>query len=244
MLVIRSATDAAAPATDPVPAPIADAPVTAAPRRPVKAPLPTPTAISRIRELIDDAAPHTWVFTGDAFGFETRLARRSWTEHFNDVIRDRLARGKDVVLDTASARSSFAGLLRNLDWLVLRFQPDAVVISAGADDVLRAQANRESLQAALTELTELLHHEGVVVVLCSPPLVASASSEQMEPLLQTLEAVAEQCQAIFVNHYSHWCRHQADTGSMLDLLNGSGTVPSAAGHRKLARVLISELQIG
>ena len=31
---------------------------------------------------------------------------------------------------------------------------------------------------------------------------------------------------------------------MLDLLNGSGTVPSAAGHRKLARDLISELQIG
>lgn len=219
----------------PAPAPVHAPPASA--RR-------TPPAISRIRELVDDAQPHTWVFTGDAFGFETRLARRSWTEHFTDVIRDRMARGKDVVLDTTSAGSSIAGLLRNLDWQVLRFQPDAVVISTGADDVLRAQANRDSLQAALTELTELLHHEGCVVVLCSPPLVASASSDQMLPLLETLESVAAACQAVFVNHYQHWSQHQSETGSMLDLLNASGTVPSAAGHRKLARDLISELDIG
>ena len=253
MLVLRSAAPQAPAPVEHVPEPetaAAEFPVLEPPPRPspyqrsATATVNSSPAISRIRELIDDDLPHTWVFTGDAFGFETRLARRSWTEHFQDMIRDRLARGKDVVLDTSTTGSSVAGLLRNLDWQVLRFQPDAVVISAGADDVLRAQANRDSLQAALTELTELLQHEGCVAILCSPPVIASASSEQMEPLLETLNAVATECQAVFVNHYHRWYQHQKTAGSILDLLNGSGTVPSAAGHRKLARDLIQELKIG
>ena len=155
-------------------------------------------AIARIRELVDDTVPRTWVFTGDGFGFETRLARRSWTEHFTDVIRGRLAREKDVVLDTTASRSTFAGLLRNLDWKVLRFQPDVVVISAGPDDVLRAGDSRESLQAAMTELTEFLHDEVCAVVLCSPPLAAGVTQEQMKPLLDTLQSVADRCQAVCV----------------------------------------------
>lgn len=200
-------------------------------------------AIDRIRELVDDTTPRTWVFTGDGFGFETRLARRSWIEHFTDVVRSRLARGKDVVLDTTASRSSFASLLRNLDWQVLRFQPDVVVISAGPDDVLRAETSRDSLQAALTELTEFLNDEGCVVILCSPPLAAGLSRQQAEPLLDTLRSVAEQCQTVFVDHYAMWQTYQAKTGGQLDLLDSSETVPSAAGHRKLARDLINELGI-
>jgi len=200
-------------------------------------------AIARIRELVDDTIPRTWIFTGDGFGFETRLAQRSWTEHFTDVIRGRLARGKDVVLDTTASHSTFAGLLRNLDWKVLRFQPDVVVISAGPDDVLRAGDSRESLQAAMTELTEFLHDEGCVVVLCSPPLASGVTQEQMIPLLDTLQSVALRCQAVFVDHYTLWCAYQTQTGKTLDLLDASATVPSAAGHRKLARDLITELGI-
>lgn len=241
MLVLHAATEELD--QTPLQQPDPEAPQPAPPRkRTVRNDAISPT-VRRIHDLIDDTAPHTWVFTGDAFGFETRLARRSWVEHFTDVIRGRLARAKDVVLDTTSARSSFAGLLRNLDWQVLRFQPDVVVMNAGPDDVLRAQSNRESMQSALTELTELLQHEGCAVILCSPPLVAGTSNEQLEPLLETLQSVAEACRALFVDHHGRWSEHQAESGSMLDLLNASGTVPSASGHRKLARDLIAKLEI-
>ena len=60
----------------------------------------------RIKELLEDVQPHTWVFTGDNLGFQAEQARRGWIEHFSDFIHEKIERKQDIILNSSIADSS------------------------------------------------------------------------------------------------------------------------------------------
>ncbi|MDA0284885.1 MAG: hypothetical protein O3B86_16180, partial [Planctomycetota bacterium] len=147
---------------------------------PVSKPINTPAPplvgdAARIQELLDNVQPRTWVFTGDNLGFDVRQARRGWVEHFSDFIQERLNRTQDMVLNSSIASSTIAGLRKDVEWRVLRFQPDVVLIMPSQEEC-EADGDRNEFRDALCELVDYLHEEGCTVVLGTPPCPAPAHS--------------------------------------------------------------------
>lgn len=199
----------------------------------------------RITELLEDVQPHTWVFTGDNLGFQAEQARRGWIEHFSDFVHEKIERKQDIILNSTIADSSIEHILNEVEWRILRFQPDVVLLMPSADECARHGENvgfRDNLQ----QLTERLHDEGCTVVLNTPPCPSIANPSQttsMKTAVSRIRSVASRTGAVLADHFSHWQASIQHNGSNANLHAESGKQPSARGHRELARRLLKSLNI-
>ena len=204
------------------------------------------TTLDRIRRLVDDPAPRTWLFAGDSLGCGSKHAKRGWLEHFSDVVRSHLARSLDVVLDTTTDEARCDRLLRNLDWRILRFQPDVVFLMPGSGEVGQLTFDTARLHATLSSLVERLREEGCEVVLCTLPPLQSTSDElaqRLSTMAQQVRSVADASGALLVDHVDQWSSGGDSNPASDSLLDKSGTRPTQQGHQKLARNLIRSLEL-
>lgn len=199
----------------------------------------------RIHELLDDIQPRTWVFTGDNLGFEIQQARRGWVEHFSDFVHERLGRKHDIILNSSLADSTIIRLFEDLEWRILRFQPDVVLIMPGAEECA-ANGDPDAFQETLQLIVECLHDEGCTVVLCTPPCPAAVNQNVKATLKAAtlrIRLVATQTGAVLADHFSHWQAMFNRDSTNANLHHESGRQPSAKGHRELARRLLKSLNI-
>lgn len=204
------------------------------------------TTLDRIRRLVDDPAPRTWLFAGDSLGFGSKHAKRGWIEHFSDVIRSHLARSLDIVLDTTTDEARCDRLLRNVDWRILRFQPDVVFLMPGSGEVSQLSFDADKLHATLGSLVERLREEGCEVVLCTLPPLRSTSDElagRLATLAEQVCSVATESGVLLVNHADRWITTGETDVNSPRLLDKTGTRPTQHGHQKLARNLIRALEL-
>jgi lysophospholipase L1-like esterase len=199
----------------------------------------------RIHELLDDIQPRTWVFTGDNLGFEIQQARRGWVEHFSDFVHERLGRKHDIILNSSLADSTISRLFEDLEWRILRFHPDVVLIMPGANECA-ANVDLDAFQETLQLIVECLHDEGCAVVLCTPPC-PTAVNQKVKATLKAatlrIRLVATQTGAVLADHFSHWKATLNRDGANANLHDESGQQPSAKGHRELARRLLKSLNV-
>ncbi len=195
-----------------------------------------------VRDMLEDAAPRTWLFTGDTLGFDARKSKRGWVEFFSDAIKVELQRRLDVVLDTSVRDSLVSTLRRNADWRILRFQPDVVFLMLSPREVAAAETGHKRFQIDLTKLVERLEEEGTVAALCTPPTIAGPDDppEDLAAYIEIIREVAARTDAILIDHWQHWRQANSLTG----LLDGSPARPNFAGHQKLAGHLLKTLGIG
>ncbi len=199
----------------------------------------------RIQELLDDVHPRTWVFTGDNLGFEVQQARRGWIEHFSDFVHEKLQRKHDIILNSSLADSTIDHLLNDIEWRILRFQPDVVLLMPSADECAERGADDE-FRETLQQLTDRLHEEGCLVVLNAPPCPANTSqpaTRTMKTAASRIRAVATQTGAVLADHFSYWQATIQRDGTNVNLHEESGRQPSARGHRELARRLLKSLNV-
>jgi len=199
----------------------------------------------RIRELLEDVQPRTWVFTGDDLGFEVQQALRGWIEHFSDFIQQKLERKQDIILNSSFADSKIEHLLNDVEWRILRFQPDVVLLMPSSAECA-ARGDDEEFRDTLQQLTERLHDEGCTVVLNTPPCPANASNsvtKTMKTAASRIRSVADQSGAVLADHFSHWHATVQQDGTNANLHEKSGQQPSARGHRELARRLLKSLNV-
>jgi len=204
------------------------------------------STLDRIRQLVDDPAPRTWLFAGDSLGFGSKHAKRGWIEHFSDVIRSHLARSLDIVLDTTTDEARCDRLVRNVDWRILRFQPDVVFLMPGSGEVSQLSFDADKLHATLSSLVERLREEGCEVVLCTLPPLRSTSDEltgRLAVLAEQVRSVAAESGALLVDHADRWAMTVEPDNDGPELLDKTGTRPTQHGHQKLARNLIRTLQL-
>lgn len=199
----------------------------------------------RIQELLEDVQPRTWVFTGDDLGFDVQQALRGWIEHFSDFIQQQLGRKQDIILNSSFADSAIEHLLNDIEWRILRFQPDVVLIMPSSAECA-ARGDDEEFRDTLKQLNERLHEEGCTVVLNTPPCPANAShsvSKTMKTAASRVRSVAAQSGAVLADHFSHWHATVQQDGTNANLHEESGQHPSARGHRELARRLLKSLNV-
>lgn len=216
---------------------------------PARSARPLARSAERIRDLLDDPVPRTWLFTGDSLGFDVRQAGRSWAEHFGDVIRTRLNRKLDVVLDSTMSDGLLTGLRQDAEWRVLRFQPDVVVITPGLADVSLGPGHREDFRNTLEELVLFLQDEGCMVILSTPPSVSLPAGATIQDVYDLpayaglIRDVARKCDIVLADHFARWQVTLRQNGTLGDLLDSSGLKPSRTGHRKLAGHLLRTLGV-
>lgn len=199
----------------------------------------------RIQEILEDVQPRTWIFAGDNLGFEVQQARRGWIEHFSDFIKERLTRKHDMILNSTFAGSTVARLIEEVEWRVLRFQPDVVLIMPSPDECA-TYGDQDEFREHLLRLVESFHNEGCMVVLNTPPCPATAGNAEKEKLktaASRIRSVADQSGAVLSDHFSHWQTTLQRDGDQANLHDDSGQQPSARGHRELARRLLKSLNV-
>lgn len=215
------------------------------PRKATAVPTSFASDHDRIRELLDGVDPRTWVFTGDNLGFEVQQARRGWIEHFSDFIHEKLERKHDIILNSSVADSTIEHLLKDVEWRILRFQPDVVLLMPSANECMQRGEDIE-FRNVLQQLTDRLHEEGCTVVLNTPPCPANAShsaTRVMKTAASRIRAVASDSGVVLADHFSHWQVTVEQDGVNANLHEESGLQPSARGHRELARRLLKSLNI-
>ncbi len=202
----------------------------------------TSHGVALVRDMLEDAAPRTWLFTGDTLGFDARKSKRGWVEFFSDKIKVDLQRRLDVVLDTAVRDSLVSTLRRNVDWRILRFQPDVVFLMPGPRESIAGEAGMKRFEVDLRKLVERLEEEGTVVGLCTPPSIPGPDDQfrDLGSYVRLITQVASETDAILIDHWQHWSQLE----SPASLLDHTQQRPNFTGHQKLARHLLRTLGIG
>ena len=198
--------------------------------------------VALVRDMLEDAAPRTWLFTGDTLGFDARKSKRGWVEFFSDKIKVDLQRRLDVVLDTSVCDSLVSTLRRNVDWRILRFQPDVVFLMPGPRESIAGEAGRKRFEVDLRKLLERLEEEGTVVGLCTPPSIPGTDDQyrDLASYVRLIVEIASETDAILIDHWQNWNQLE----SPASLLDHKQQQPNFTGHQKLARHLLATIGIG
>src|SRR5437763_5221077 len=126
--------------------------------------------VEGIKRLLGGQKALTWVFTGDSIthGALHTLGWRSYPEHFAERVRWEMRRMRDVVINTGISGDRTGGLLKDLDWRVLRFKPDVASVMLGMNDCSAGQAGRETFRKNLSAIVEKVQAAGAIPLLHTP----------------------------------------------------------------------------
>ena len=118
--------------------------------------------------LARSSEPRTWLFYGDSIthGAAHTHGFRAFPEIFAERIRWELRRLYDVVINTAISGQTTVQLLdeKRYDWRVRRFQPDAVFILIGMNDIVKLK-DVNKFRANLVELLRRVRNDGAIPIL-------------------------------------------------------------------------------
>src|SRR5437763_63070 len=98
--------------------------------------------MDRVTHRFTAQQPTKWLFNGDSIthGALHTFGWRDYVELFHERLRFELARGMDVVINTAISGDSTRGLLETFDWRVAQFRPDVVFLMIGMNDCSTSRA--------------------------------------------------------------------------------------------------------
>ena len=195
--------------------------------------------------MLDHGSPRTWLFAGDDLGFAPQMVRRSYIEYFGDVLRTRLNRRQDVVIDMTVTDATVASLLQPLAGGIARLAPDVVFFMPGLAEVSSGAAGREGFQAALRELVSQSLDAGARVVLATPPLLLAADHEpfcDLPAYVSLIRNVAAEHDLLVIDHWKYW-KLSRDKKPVDEWVNGTCTRLMHEGHRLAAQLLVRSLGI-
>lgn len=212
-----------------------------------EAPAP-PAELTRIQELLRGEDPITWVFTGDSIthGALHTLGWRSYPEHFAERVRWELRRVRDVAINTGISGERTGGLLADLEWRVLRFQPQVVSIMIGMNDCSAGPDGREDFRRNMIALVERVRAAGGIPLLNTPNTIYTANAASRSDLpayADIVRAVAIEAQTPLVDHWTHWQEAKPNQDDLLPWLEDHSIHPGVYGHREFARLIFHVLGI-
>lgn len=202
--------------------------------------------LTRVRELLENTRPATWVFTGDTIvqGGGQTGAGRTFCEHFADHLKNKLRRLLDVVINTGVPNSRIENFLKTFDWRVSRFAPDAVFLMLGTSDSAAGPSGHERFRNHLHEIIDLFQATDTALVLQTPPTARPDRWTDVSDLPQyvdVLREVAGERNVALIDHWSLFEDRLANADSEPDWWSAGGHLPNVRGHVELARQLVESL---
>jgi lysophospholipase L1-like esterase len=201
-----------------------------------------------VKRLLDGEKPVTWMFAGESSASAADLTqgRRSFTDHFSERLRTELGRMLDVIINTSNTGETAKGLLKNLEWRVLRFHPEVVSILLGRKDSERGPEGREDFQGCLEQIVQIVREAGAVLVLHTPNRIDVARAGHLADLrnyVRIIRSVAKAFNIPLVDHWEDWKQQKPDSESLKTWLAADGVLPGVYGHREMAKLIFQRFEI-
>lgn len=220
----------------------------AAAAEPAKKRVEATAALAGIKQQLAAKDPITWVLTGDSIthGALHTLGWRSYPEHFAERVRWEMRRMRDIVINTGISGDVTGRLLGDLDWRVLRFQPDVVSIMLGMNDCSRGMNGREMYRKNLSALVEKVMAAGAIPVLNTPNTIyvkKAGSRADLPAYADIVRDTAKQSKLVLVDHYAHWEKTKPNQEDLLAWLEDQSIHPNVYGHREFAKLIFKTLEI-
>lgn len=203
------------------------------------------SAYDLVREYLRGSSPRTWLFVGDCLGFAPQMVRRSYIEYFSDMLRTRLNRAADAVVDITISDSSMLKLRDQMTSRLNRFRPDVVFCMPGLQDVVTATAGRESFEKALLDIADRADEHSCLLVLSTPPMLLAANREEFSDLpayVDIIRDVAQTRELLLVDHWNYWTLAR-ETSEVDEWVDGSCIRLLHEGHRRASQLLLRTLGV-
>lgn len=206
------------------------------------------SSLAGIKQLLAGKAPVVWIFTGDSIthGALHTLGWRSYPEHFAERVRWELRRMRDVVINTGISGDQTGGLLADLDWRVLHFQPHVVSIMLGMNDCSRGPKNRAAFKKNMQIIVEKVQAGGAIPLLSTPNTIYlknAAGRSDLPAYADIVRDLAAQSKLALADHWAHWQKTKPNQEDLLPWLEDKSIHPGVYGHRAFAREIFRVLGI-
>ncbi len=206
------------------------------------------SGLTGIKELLARKEPVTWVFTGDSIthGALHTLGWRSYPEHFAERVRWELRRIRDVVINTGISGDRTGGILADIDWRALRFQPDVVSIMFGMNDCSAGPNGRDTFRKNLNAIMDKTIAAGAIPLLNTPNTVYvknAAGRGDLPAYADIIKDVATHRKLLLADHWDHWQTTKPDQEGLLPWLEDQSIHPGVFGHREFAKLIFRVLGI-
>lgn len=217
----------------------------ASPQRPLVDPK---SGVDGIQQLLKSPEPLTWVLTGDSIthGALHTKGWRSYPEHFAERVRWEMRRVRDVVINTGISGDRTGGLLKDMQWRALRFQPDVVSVMLGMNDCTAGAAGRDTFRTNLLAIVEKTLGAGAIPLLHAPNTIYvknAGGRADLEAYAEIVRQVADSQKVALVDHWQHWQKTKPDQEALLPWLEDRSIHPGVYGHREMAKLTFRVLGI-
>lgn len=200
--------------------------------------------LTRLRALLHDETPLTWVLTGDSIthGLIHTQGSRNYVDHLHELIRGDLARVRDAVINTAISGWRIVQLLEDFDRRVATWRPHVVTLMVGTNDCSTGGVfpviEPADFAASLTEFVIRVRGLDAIPVLMTQPAIDVANAPErarIADFAQAVRDVAAQQDAIVIDHFARFTElGTGQTGGMPWGLLNDPFHPNAAGHAVIA----------
>ena len=196
----------------------------------------------------------TWVFYGDSIthGCAHTAGWRNFPEIFEERVRNELGLPYDAIVNTGISGQSSVELVgeKDFEWRVRRFQPNAVLILIGSNDIVRNYTGTiHDFRKRLEQLVEMVRSAGAIPVLQTYTTILYVNDAPTEYLRgyvkrfeefpaynEVIRAVAAEKDTILVDHARHW-EKEANDFDTLNFWQGETIHPGGKGHQEMAIVI-------
>jgi lysophospholipase L1-like esterase len=203
--------------------------------------------VNEIAELLRRDAPVKWLFAGDSIthGALHTLGWRDFTELFSERLRFELKRPRDFVIKSGISGWKITNLADDLDWNVLQFNADVVLLKFGMNDCTLGDEGLDLFHTTYRDVIANIQASGSRVVMQTPnPVLEYAGAPRAGHLgayRAAILEIADDCGVPFIDHYERWTSRES-IGTLQHLLV-DGFHPNEYGHRALAHGLFEAFGI-
>lgn len=195
--------------------------------------------LALIQTRLKGDKPAVWLLTGDSIthGAQHTKGQRSYPEQFEQRVRFELNRSRDAVINTGISGDTADGILKDFEWRVGQFHPDAVSINIGMNDCVKGEANRVVFESQVRELVSRVRNLGAAPVLCTTTSTQDTPNRADLPAYNNIiKRVATEENVILVDNWAHWQKAPKEWF-------GDAIHPGARGHTEMASTFFDTLGV-
>ncbi len=189
-----------------------------------------------------------WVFCGDSIthGAIHTAGARDYVELVEERVRFELGKTMHLFVNSGISGDTTAGILKTLDWRVLKFEPNVFALMIGMNDAARLSI--EEYEKNLCEIIARVRAETDAEVLmqtcCSIHPEECPGRETYPAYMEVVRRVSADLDTALIDHHSTWESVRLEDRPRFNSWMANAFHPNAAGHWVFAERILKDLKLG